>query len=47
MKFSVVKFSQNKAKKAVTNSSKIEGYKVIRDKNIKIKIHKIAERLFS
>ncbi|MDP2642386.1 MAG: hypothetical protein Q8P62_00905 [Candidatus Peregrinibacteria bacterium] len=47
MKFNIVKFSHNKAKKAVVNSSKIEGYKVIRNKNTKIKIHKIAERLFS
>jgi hypothetical protein len=47
MKFHIVKFSENKAKKTVINSSKIEGYKVVRNKNIKIRAQKIASKLCS
>jgi hypothetical protein len=47
MKFRIVKFSENKAKKAVLNSSKIEGYKVVRDRSVKIKAHKLASKLCS
>lgn len=45
MPFSISKFSEKKAKKAVINSSKIEGYNVPRDKNITMKAQKIAMKL--
>jgi len=47
MRFSIVKFSDKKATKAVLDSSKIEGYKIKHDKGMKIKIHKIVSRLCS
>jgi hypothetical protein len=43
----IAKFSEKKAQKAVINSSKIEGYKVVRDKSIKIKAHRLALKLCS
>lgn len=45
MKFHIIKFSQGKARRAVINSSKIEGYKTVQDRSIKIKAHKIASKL--
>ena len=47
MKIRMVKFSEKKAKKAVLNSSKIEGYKVVRDRSIKIKAQRMASKLCS
>ena len=45
MKLKIKKFSIKKAKEAVKNSSKIEGYKETKNKNVKIKAHKIASIL--
>jgi hypothetical protein len=45
MKLKIKKFSIKKAKEAVKNSSKIEGYKETKNKNIKIKANKIASIL--
>jgi len=47
MKFNITKFSEKKAKEAVVNSSKIEGYRLTHDRILKIRIHKIASRLCS
>ena len=47
MKFHIVKFSGQKAQKAVLNSSKIEGYSPVRNKNVKIKVRRIASKLCS
>ncbi|KKQ72016.1 MAG: hypothetical protein UT33_C0007G0104 [Candidatus Peregrinibacteria bacterium GW2011_GWC2_39_14] len=47
MKLSIVKFSEGKAKKTVVNSSKIEGYKVVCDRGVKIKARRIALRFCS
>jgi len=45
MRFSIAKFSKEKAKEAVLNSSKIEGYGFRRNKNIEIRALKIASKL--
>jgi hypothetical protein len=47
MKFRIIKFSKKQAMKAVIDSAKIEGYKVVHDKRVKLKIHKIVEKLFA
>lgn len=47
MKFSIAKFSEKKAEKAAINSSKIEGYKHVKDRSIKIKAHRLALKLYS
>jgi len=47
MKFPIAKFSEKKAKKAVINSSKIEGYKPTRNKSMQIKAHRLALKLCS
>jgi len=47
MRFKIAKFSAQKAKKTVANSSKIEGYKGTKDRSIKIKARKIATSLCS
>jgi len=47
MKLSIAKFSEGKAKKAVVNSSKIEGYGTVRGRSIKVKAHRMALKLCS